>query len=489
MKKSLFIFCFFLITVKVFGQQFSQYNTGSLYESFENPSQRAFIPDTTRQFAFNFFIPNFTANLLVAGNGQEALKTRAFSSYYNTANLLTGKGGYNHINTNANAYSVMFKVYASESGDVELGFSLNTKAEAKGVFTDETISLFNAYTNFPQTTYNNLFNDNFYYQAYNQIGFTYREQVTKRFAFGIKLNALSGIAYRQTTVDHSSVTFDKESDQATIFAQGTSYTSIIPKGTSNKAVLLPDFLNPGASISIGTSYLDDNGFKWQANLKDLGFIHWNKKSNVSTFNGSGVVSNFSSSQRETNIFNRLDSLTNNDGNTKVKGFNTPTDGLLEVSVNKTYWLSDDFDKNFKFSPTLVASKELFYSGFTAALVAPVQYSKYIVSLTTTYNDLKLLGFGGQFMFKANNAEFFIGSERAYQTASLTRRALNGKTNTAQPQTYVNLPGYSGMDIFMGVSFKFGPDIEHRLNSSSIPMGEKGFLGKMWDGIFHKDHNY
>ncbi|MDB5157213.1 MAG: hypothetical protein JWR50_1920 [Mucilaginibacter sp.] len=489
MKKSLFIFCFFLITVKVFGQQFSQYNTGSLYESFENPSQRAFIPDTTRQFAFNFFIPNFTANLFVAGNGQEALKTRAFSSYYNTANLLTGKGGYNHININANAYSIMFKVYASENGDEELGFSLNTKAEAKGIFTDETISLFNAYTNFPQTSYSNLFNDNYYYQAYNQIGFTYREQVTKRFAFGIKLNALSGIAYRQTTVDHSSVTFDKEADEATIFAQGKNYASIIPNGTSNKQVLLPTFLNPGASISIGTSYLDDNGYKWQGNLKDLGFIHWNSKSTISEFNGSGVVTGFSTSNRENNIFNRLDSLTSNYGNTKVKGFNTPTNGLLEVSVNKTYWLSDDFDKNFKFSPTLIASKELFYSGFTGALVTPVQYGKYIVSLTTTYNDLKLLGFGGQFMFKANNAEFFIGSERAYQTALLARRAIRSETNAAQPQRKVNLPGYSGMDIFLGVSFKFGPDIEHRLNSSSIPMGDKGFVGRIWDGIFHKDHNY
>src|ERR1700744_978552 len=100
MKKILLVCSFFLVTVNVFGQQFSQYNTGTVYDSFENPSQRSFIPDTSKQFAFNFFIPNFNADATLTGNTQVPLKSRLFSSYYNTAGLQIDQGAYNHLNAN-----------------------------------------------------------------------------------------------------------------------------------------------------------------------------------------------------------------------------------------------------------------------------------------------------------------------------------------------------------------------------------------------------
>lgn len=483
MKKGLFVWCFFLITVKVFGQQFSQYNTGSLYDSFENPAQRAFIPDTTKQFAFNFFIPNFSANLFVAGNGQEALKTRLFSSYYNTANLVTGQNGYNRMNANLNYYAVMFKVFASENGDQEVGFSFNTKAEMRGFFTDESVALFNGFTNFPANSYANVFNDNLYYQAYHQISFTYREQVTRQFAFGIKLSALSGLTYRKVGIDKSNITFDKANDSAKLSLQGTHYVNGT-SGESNAQKILPTFKNPGAAISIGTSYIDESGYKWQGNVKDLGFIHWNSGSTISTFEGSKTIPGFSTSDREKNITGQLDSLTS-DSQTK-KGFNSYINGLLELSINKSYWLDDN--EVFKFSPTLIASKELFYNGFTAAFVAPVLFGKYSLTLTSSYNELKLFNLGGQFMVKSDNSEFFIGSERAFRTGALIGDAAKGSTNQ-QTQTKINQAAFSGMDFFIGVSYKFGPLIERRLNSSSVPSGDKGFIGKIWENLFHKDKNY
>ncbi|MDB5004866.1 MAG: hypothetical protein JWQ34_3091 [Mucilaginibacter sp.] len=483
MKKTLFFWCFFLITVKVFGQQFSQYNTGSLYDSFENPAQRAFIPDTTKQFAFNFFIPTFSANLFIAGNAQEALKTRLFSSYYNTANLVTGQAGYNRMNVNLNYYSVMFKVFASENGDQEVGFSVNTKAEMRGFFTDESVALFNGFTNFPANSYPNVFNDNFYYQAYHQISFTYREQVTKRFAFGLKLSALSGLTYRKTSIYKSSITFDKANDAATLSLQGTNYSNGTT-GESDAQKALPTFKNPGAAISIGTSYIDESGYKWQGNVKDLGFIHWNSSSLISSFEGSKTITGFSTNDREKNITGRLDSLTSS--SQKTTGFNSYINGLLELSINKSYWLDDN--EVFKFSPTLIASKELFYNGFTAALVAPVLFGKYSVTLTSSYNDLKLFNLGGQFMIKSDNSEFFIGSERAFRTGALIGDAAKGSTNQ-QTQTKITQSAFSGMDFFIGVSYKFGSLIERRLNSSSIPNGDKGFIGRIWENLFNKDKNY
>jgi hypothetical protein len=485
MKKSLLVCCFFLISVKVFGQQFAQYNTGSLYDSFENPAQRAFIPDTTKQFAFNFFIPNFNANLYVAGNGQTALKTRAFESYYNTANLEIGKGAYNRINVNANSYFIMFKLFASEDGDQEAGFSFSTKAEARGVATDESIALFNGFRRLNNSNYTNIFNDKIFFQAYHQISFTYREQVTKQFAFGVKFSALSGLTYRKINIYQSSISLDQTNDAATIALQGTSYVSSTAGQTSTQKIL-PSFRNPGAAISIGTSYRDESGYKWQLNVKDLGFIHWSSKSQISDFSGSKLLTDFSSSDREKIITNGLDSLTT--GSQVKKGFTSPTNGLLELSINKSYLLGGN--DNIKFSPTLIGSKEIFYPGFTAALVAPVQYSNYIGTVTASYNDLKLFNLGVQFMVKKDNSEFFIGSERILQTGQLLGSALHSAANPDQTQAVVSQGGFTGMDFYIGVSFKFGSLIERRLNSSSIPDGEKGFVGKIWDSIFgKKDPNY
>ncbi|MGF7077814.1 DUF5723 family protein [Mucilaginibacter sp. UYCu711] len=485
MKKGLLVWCFFLVSVKVFGQQFAQYNTGSLYDSFENPAQRAFIPDTTKQFAFNFFIPNFSTNFYVAGNGQAALKTRAFESYYNTANLEIGKGAYNRINLNANSYFIMFKLFASEDGDQEAGFSFSTKAEARGVATDESIALFNGFKRLNNANYTNIFNDQFFYQAYHQISFTYREQLTKQFAFGAKFSALSGLSYGKVNIYQSSISLDQTNDAATLSLQGTTYASSA-EGQSNAKKILPSFRNPGAAISIGTSYRDESGYKWQLNLKDLGFIHWSSKSLISNFEGSKVLTDFSSSEREKIITNGLDSLTT--GSQVKKGFTSPTNGLLELSINKTYWIGGDH--NFTFSPTIIGSKEVFYPGFTAALVAPIQHNNFIGTVTASYNDLKLFNLGVQFMVKKDNSEFFIGSERVFQTGQLLGNAIHSATDPDQTQVLVNQGGFTGMDFYIGVSFKFGSLIERRLNSSSIPNGDKGFVGKIWDSIFgKKDKNY
>jgi hypothetical protein len=486
MKKGLLICCFFLITIKGFSQRFSQYNTGTLYDSFENPAQRSFIPDTTRQFAFNFFLPTISTQFYVTGNGQEALKTRAFSNYYNTANLKTGGGAFNRINLSSNAYTVMFKVFTSEHGDQEIGFSFNTKAEARVVGTDESISLFNSFTNFPANSYTNIFNDSFFAQAYHEASFTYREQVTKRLSVGVKLSALSGLYYRKSDITQSGITFDRTADQATIQLTGTDRQNET-KGLSNAQKYLPAFLNPGAAISLGTAYNDESGYKWQVNVKDLGFIHWRSSSTISTFGGSALITDFSKSTREKTITTTVDSISST--GTVRKGFNSPINGTLELSINRTYWLDDD--QKLKFSPTLIGSKEFFYSGFTAALVTPIQYNKYSVTLTSTYNDLKLFALGGQFMVKATNSEFFIGSDRLYQTGYLIGDALHRKADNSQTQAVVNQGAYSGMDFFIGVSFKFGYLIERRLNSSSIPMDdERGFFGKAWYNLFHKkDQNY
>jgi len=130
-----------------------------------------------------------------------------------------------------------------------------------------------------------------------------------------------------------------------------------------------------------------------------------------------------------------------------------------------------------YAPTLILSKELFYTGFTAALVSPIQYNNYSVSLVTSYDDRKIFRFGTQFMIKSKNGEFFIASNQLPQSVTLADVAGKVRSDVAKNGSF------TGTDISIGFSMKFGPVIEHPMNASHIPMGEKGFLGRLWDKLF------
>jgi hypothetical protein len=478
MKKTILISCLLLSTVMLFGQQYSQYNTGTLYDSFENPSQRSFIPDSSRSVASNFFIPNFSTTTFVTGNAQDALLDRLFSGYYNTAALQVGKGKYSHIRSSTNAYWAMLKIFTSLNGNREIGFSISSRAEARGYVTDESIALFNGALNFDQLAYNNIFNNKFSYQAYHQFSFSYREQVTPRFAMGVKLSALLGLAYSNVNINQSNIVFDPDNDAATITLRGTGQTSEKFKKFT--------FDNPGLAITVGTGFTNRAGYRFQVNLKDLGVIRWAGGSYSAEFGNEGaLIEGISTAQRETNILNAVTGITSAD---KVgRGFYSKTNAIAEVSVNKSYWF--DYDKKLKLSPTLIASKAVWYDDATVAAVVPVSYNNYTLTGTASYNTLGLFNYGGQFMYKTPNAEFYIGTEHLYQSARAV--VLAARNNQGGEQVKRNYGQYSGVDVFLGVSFKFGNPIEHPMNASFIPDGEdKGFFRRIWNKIFKgKDKNY
>ena len=474
MKRILLIFCLLFLGIKGFSQQFSQYNTGTLYDSFENPSQRAFVPDTSKTYAFNFLIPNFNANFLLTGNAQQSLVSRIFTGKFNNSALTLGNGSPNNGNLNANAYLLMFKLFASLNGDEEIGFFAETKADGRTGFTDETVALFNGPAAFPNNIYNNTFNDNFHYQIYNAIGLSYREKLSDQFAVGIKLGLLMGIDYTRLNIYESHVSFDNSTDAAVLSLRGQYEVSKGP-GKFDSRSYLPTTRSPGAQISIGTSYQTDDHITFQGNIKDLGFIHWYSASTISNFNSTTTITGLSGLTPRKQVDSLYDSAFRLlGGNPKYHSLTTYTDGRFELSATKSYYL--DADNSIKYSPTLIASKELLYNGFAGAMVNHFQYKNYHVSVTASYDNQDLFNVGLQFMLKSHNNEFFIGSDRLIQTVGLA-------SSTA---SYTN-GAYTGASIFMGFSLKFGPVIEHPLNASTIPTGEKGFIGRLWNRLFKTYH--
>ena len=380
---------------------------------------------------------------------------------------------FNHVNTSANIYVVMLKMFASLNGDDELGFSVQTKAEGKGLVPDDAIAALNGAGSFADgVNYNNIFNGNYFYQTYHQLGFTYREKLSKQFAFGVKLSALLGIHYQKLRISHSSAVYDNVAETGSVGLRGTYYASFIPGNDFKQSDWLPTFRNPGAALSMGMSFKTKDGFLLQANIKDLGFIHWSKRSEVYSFNNTTELKGLASPKREDSTYNKIKTLVHE--NATEKSFTTPINGTAELSASKTFWLDQDY--RYKYSPTLVVSKELYYNGFVAALVNPVQYKNYVLTLTGTYDDLYTFNLGTQFMVKSPNFEIFIGSDKILQSVSL---ATLNKSSSSLSQNGSSI----GMNFFFGFALKFGDVIEHPMNASVIPMGNKGFLARLYGRLF------
>ena len=473
MKKILPILCLLVITTKGFSQQFSQYNTGTLFDSFENPSQRTFIPDSSRKFSFNFLIPNFDVNFLLQGNAQSVLIDRKFGSNYTGTGLQIGNGSVNNVGANATAYVLMGKMFTSFNGDEEIGIFAGLKSEGTGAFTDETIALFEAPSVFTNNTYDNVLNDHFYNQIYNAVGLTYRERISSDFAIGFKVSFLMGVNYTKLKVDESHLSFNNAADETDISLRGRYYVSKDP-GKFDANSFLPNSRNPGAQISIGTSLKTDDNITIQGNLKDLGFIHWYSGSFTNNFDNTAAVtglSGLSPKDREKTLYNSIYAVLA--GTPTYGSFTTATDGRFELSATKSYFINSS--KSVIYAPTLIASKELFYNGYNLAMVNRFQYNDFNISLTPSYDNLNLFNMGLQLMIKSSNTEFFIGSDRLIQTAGLP----GAKSN---PEAYSNGP-YTGGDIFFGFAIKLGPVIEHPMNSSSQPTGDKGFIARLWNRMF------
>jgi len=470
MKKSLLILFLLFFASKIFAQSFAQYNTGTLFDSFENPAQRSFIPDSSRKLAFNLFVPNFDGNFSLTGDAQQTLKSREFNSYYNNKALVTGAGNhFNYLLANANVYAIMFKIFGSLNGDSEFGFFANSKAEARGIFTDESIAIFDGEGSFANSSYTNVLNSKYQYQIYNSVGMTYREQVTKQLALGFKLGYIAGYESGRVNIGQSSLTFDQAAGTANIALQGESQKTALDN--------TKPFKNPGVTFSMGGIYKTQDDFIIQGNIKDLGFIHWTRFVDNYDFNNSAVVTDLVSNQREKAVYNAYNNIITTGKLLNDTTYNTVLDGRAELSVSKMLWANDDY--SWKYTPTLIASKELFYTGFIAALVNPITYNnKYTLTLNGSYTDTKLFSLGAQFMIKSPNAEFFIGSDRL--TNSMNFLSASGKNQAAINSN----PAFTGADVTLGLAIKFGNVIENPMNASLIPMDpDKGFLGRMWRKLF------
>jgi hypothetical protein len=458
------IICISLLSANCLkAQQYGLFNTKTLFDGFENPAQKTFTLDSSRKFASNFLLPYFGVN--AAGKGNSDFIRKAINENKTDNSLLPmGQKGNNTVAQNTNVYLFNLKIFNSYKYQKELGFSWQLRTDAHLNYTNETLDLNNNYKSLiAKPPVSSAFDNNGYVQSYHQFSVSYRENYTKKLAFGVKLSILSGTTYNKLDITDSEL---KDIAGVTNIAFNGSYRGTFTKGQEiSYNTFMPSFRNPGASISLGTSYNAKSGVFIMANLKDLGFIRWNSKSYSKDINA-------------------LIPLTGSETNTEIR--NRITDAItLKPDTNSFYSLTNakaDFmlSKSFGFyTPGLIVSKNLFYRGGDAAFVNKFKYENFSVTAVPTYNFNNLFFMGLQGMYQTPNFEVFLGSDDLFKTVSQAKGYFNKDAATGK--------GYNGAAVYFGLAIKVGNFVEHPLNSSTMPgLGdEPKSLFKQFFSIFSK----
>jgi len=469
-KRYLTFFILLTISTQIKAQEYGLFNTRTLFDAFENPAQTTFALDSSRQFASNFLLPYFGLNASNKGESKYVLSNLIHSGNYNTDNIPIGNNNRNKLIQNSNIYLLTFRIFQSYKFHKELGFSWQVRSDGYADYTNETLAAFGDYSKFDHSQ-NSLFNGNGYGQSYHQFSMTYRENIDKRLALGVKLSLLSGITYNKAEITQSSLTVDPAVNTLNVGLTGNYQSNYLRASELSSKTFLPDFKNPGLSASFGTTYTSKSGFFIMGNIKDLGFIKWNKESHsIAVNNGSVTVAqdpNEPSAIVSPNTLEREleDLFINSD---RQKSFYTATNAKADFLISKTFGI---------YKPNFIVSKNLFYSGGDIVLVNNFKFNEYSVSLSPDYNMNGFMMMGIQGMYQTPNFEFFLGSDNFLKTAAIRQVA------------HVNT-GYTGASVYLGVGIKFGYVVEHPQNSSYMPgvgdgANETGFFHKFFR-MFRKD---
>jgi hypothetical protein len=449
-KRSLFILLFCLALAKPSLSQVSLYNSRTLYDSFENPAQKAFYTDSSKQFAFNFFLPTISFSGSASGAAKGTLKGMIFNNLNDSENLPINGKSYTHFASNTNIYVLSFKWFKRVKYQQEAGFSWQIRNDSWARVSNPTFSIFDTFNRFPDNNYSNLFNNKGYQQTFHQFAFTYRENFTKTVGLGVKLSLLSGIAYSGANITSSDITIDRTNNQYTANFAGTFRSTTIADTAVNQAVL-PSFKNPGIAFTASANFKFKKGWMLLANVKDLGFIHWNKNSTeVYRLNKSINMGQANANNADKRLADTISTIFSN-STYQNEGFYSPMNGKIELLLSKNFGA---------YHPNVLLSKNIWYPGGQATLINNFLLNNHVLSLTPSYNFLKFMNMGGQYLYKTPNFEFFIGSDQLVQTISFAKAAINSDANAVK--------GSLSMGFYMGLSAKIGRLMEHPLNANRIP---------------------
>lgn len=428
-------------------QQYALFGTRTMFDAFENVSQKSFTLDSSRKFSSNFLLPNFGANAANIGDAESVIRRLTQQGINDTRDLPIGTGAINHFYLNSNVYVATFRLFKSYKYQKEMGFAWQVRTDTHIDYTNETLAIFDSYSRFsPATPLTGIFNTKGYQQSYHQFSFTYRENYNKRLAFGLKASVLSGILYNKLDIRNSSLYIDPISNALAIGINGHYASNFSDTEEINKKTFFPNFKNPGLSFSFGTNYTTKKGLFLMANIKDLGFIWWRSNTQNNAISGTTFITELDNESSNNNQQIRDIFLAGQSGK-----FLAATNAKIDVSASRRYGF---------YKPGLVASKNLFYKGGDIAFVNTFIYRNLAASVTPLYNLNNIFMVGLQGKYQTPNFEIFGGTDNMFSSISYARGLYNSTSDKGS--------GPNGASFYMGVGIKFGNIVNRPQFSDTMP---------------------
>jgi hypothetical protein len=440
-KRILLIGLLLLLGSQTKAQQYGLFNTNTSFDSFENPAQKSFVLDFSRQYSSTFLLPNIGVSAANRGDASYSIKFKLNEGKINTADIPVGNNDRNVAYQTTNAYLFTFRTFLDYRNHRELGFAWQLRSDAYADYSNEAAVAFRQ-PNRLSTSQSGLFDGKGYEQTYHQISVNYRADYDDQLAFGFKFSLLSGIVFNEGYIDQSSLTVNN--NRQTISLKGAYRANFLHEDDLDYNMLAPDFKNPGLSASFGTTYMAPSGVFMMANIKDLGFIHWNK--NSTTVLVDDVITLNQTSANASKTFQRqLVSLVNR--NNTYGDFYSPTNAKIDFLIAKNFgW----------YSPSFIVSKNVLYHGGDVVWVNNFRVNELSFSLSPAYNLNQFLLLGAQAMYQTPNFEFFVGTDNLLKSPSIFKTSSYEQTKSI------------GASLYIGFSFKFGYVVEHPQNSSYMP---------------------
>lgn len=437
----------FLFPSILLAQNISLNHTGTQFDTFENPVQQGFTKDFSRKYAITLF-PHIAGFINFKGDGEKAFKKFLYSrSFSNNSITNIGQGNLNTFYGDLNLYLFNYKIFKTANYNRELGFSLQFKNEGSGNITNETLAIFDSYKNFNVGSYSNPFNSNGINQSYWQLGVTYRENYDERWAFGAKASLLNGTTYNKVDITSSNLTINQNISYTADIA-GT-YISNFGFKKFEYTQLLPNLKNLGAAVSLSSSYTTKSAYYFTVNLKDIGFIHWGKKSSVYNFDSNVTVLKPDSANSSSRLFTQLYD--------EIEGTKTDESFFSKINTKVEFAASKEFGF---YKPVFVFSKSVFNPHGQIGLLSNFKKNAFVFGFNAIYDLETRLNFGSQLMIKSANAEFYLGSEQIFPTYYLSKSYLTKNENIGRS----NPRG----DIYIGINVKFGPKMQNIGTADEIP---------------------
>ncbi|WP_231459884.1 DUF5723 family protein [Pedobacter sp. Leaf132] len=447
MKKLLLAIALITFYQTSFSQQYGLFGTKTMFDAFENPSQKSFVLDSSRKFSSNFFLPYFGINSANVGGSETVVRRLINERINDTRDLPLGTGEINHFYENSNMYVLTLRIFQSYKYQKEMGFAWQIRSNAHINYTNETLAVFDSYRRFPQNqTLKGIFDTDGYQQSYHQFSFTYRENYNKRLAFGIKASILSGIVYNDLDISDSYLRIDADNNLLDIGLAGTYSANFNDQNKINKKTFIPTFKNPGVSLGFSTNYTTKKGLFLMANVKDLGFIWWRSNTHRTVVN---AVETIDLSQGQSYANKKIRDIF--ELSEQPDKFTALTNAKADVYLSKTYGF---------YKPAIAVSKNLFYRGGDVAFVNTFNYNNLSGSVIPLYNLNNIFMVGLQGKYQTPNFELFMGTDNLISTASTAKGLIKRDATIGT--------GANGASFYMGLGIKFGNTVNHPQFSDVMP---------------------